>query len=124
MTVQEAVQLVMQAAVIGGDGEALVLEMGEPVRISEVAQQLADQAPDDIEIVYTGLRTGEKLHEELFGTGELDIRPHHPLISHVEVPPLDPARLRALDLGLDREAVVAALAELSTRPSSQGLARI
>jgi FlaA1/EpsC-like NDP-sugar epimerase len=124
MTVQEAVQLVMQAAVIGTDGEALVLEMGEPVRISEVARQLADQAPDDVEIVYTGLRPGEKLHEELFGDGEVDVRPHHPLISHVEVPPLDPAGLRALDLGIGRKPLIAALAELSIQPLNHKLARI
>jgi FlaA1/EpsC-like NDP-sugar epimerase len=96
MTVQEAVQLVIQAAAIGRDGEALVLEMGQPVRIAQVAKQLADQANSPVEIVYTGLRPGEKLHEELFGDGEQDDRPLHPLISHVAVPPLRPAEVRAL----------------------------
>ena len=73
MTVQEAVQLVIQAAAIGRDGEALVLDMGEPVRIADVARQLVEQAPGaPVEIVYTGLRPGEKLHEELFGDGEHD----------------------------------------------------
>jgi FlaA1/EpsC-like NDP-sugar epimerase len=47
-------------------------------------------------IVYTGLREGEKLHEELFGPGELDLRPSHPSISQVVVPPLDPAYLLSL----------------------------
>jgi len=122
MTVQEAVQLVMQAAVIGADGEALVLEMGEPVRISEVARQLAEQVPDGVEIVYTGLRPGEKLHEELFGADELDVRPHHPLISHVDVPPLDPAQLGVLDLLGDRQSLIDTLATLSTQPSGRGLA--
>ena len=51
MTVQEAVQLVIQAAAIGRDGEALVLDMGEPVRIADVAEQLVSQSPDPIEIV-------------------------------------------------------------------------
>ena len=97
MTVQEAVQLVIQAAAIGRDGEALVLEMGKPIRIAEVAKQMAEQADSPVEIVYTGLRPGEKLHEELFGDGEQDERPLHHLISHVAVPPLDPAEIRLLD---------------------------
>lgn len=89
MTVQEAVQLVIQAGAIGRDGEALVLDMGTPVRIDDVARQLASMAGQDIDIVYTGLRDGEKLHEELFSTREADARPLHPLISHVRVPPID-----------------------------------
>jgi FlaA1/EpsC-like NDP-sugar epimerase len=96
MTVQEAVQLVIQAAALGRGGEALVLEMGRPVRIAQVAKQMADQANSPVEIVYTGLRAGEKLHEELFGAGEKDVRPLHPLISHVSVPPLSPDRVRGL----------------------------
>jgi FlaA1/EpsC-like NDP-sugar epimerase len=67
----------------------LVLDMGSPVRISEVAKRLASEAPAPVDIVYTGLRPGEKLHENLFGSGEVDDRPVHPLISHVRVPPLD-----------------------------------
>jgi FlaA1/EpsC-like NDP-sugar epimerase len=97
MTVQEAVQLVIQAAAIGRDGEALVLEMGKPIRIAEVAKQMAEQADSPVEIVYTGLRPGEKLHEDLFGDGEADERPLHHLISHVAVPALDPAEIRMLD---------------------------
>jgi FlaA1/EpsC-like NDP-sugar epimerase len=112
MTVQEAVQLVIQAAAIGRDGEALVLDMGRPVRIADVARYLADQAPDQVEIVYTGLRAGEKLHEDLFGTGERDVRPLHPLISHVDVPPLDPARVRFLDAYAHRSDIVAELERL------------
>jgi hypothetical protein len=91
------VQLVVQAAAIGRDGEALVLEMGKPVRIAEVARQLADTADATVDIVYTGLRPGEKLHEDLFGTGERDDRPFHPLISHVGVPALDPDHVRFLN---------------------------
>ncbi len=88
MTVEEAVQLVIQAGAIGDNGEALVLDMGEPVKIADVARQLVAQAPRPVEIVYTGLRSGEKLHEDLFGTGEVDARPRHPLISQVQVPAL------------------------------------
>jgi FlaA1/EpsC-like NDP-sugar epimerase len=112
MTVQEAVQLVIQAAAIGRDGEALVLSMGEPVRIAQVARQMAELAAKPAEIVYTGLRQGEKLHEELFGRGERDVRPLHPLISHVQVPPLDPARLGALDPGRPPWELVARFAEV------------
>jgi FlaA1/EpsC-like NDP-sugar epimerase len=109
MTIQEAVQLVIQAAAIGGDGEALVLEMGKPVRIDEVARQMADLAPKPVEIRYTGLRPGEKRHEDLFGLGEVDRRPSHPLIAHVEVPPLDPERVRRLDADADADVVIAQL---------------
>ncbi len=58
MTVEEAVQLVIQAGAIGRSGEAMVLDMGEPVRIADVAKRLADQADRPIEIIYTGLRPG------------------------------------------------------------------
>jgi FlaA1/EpsC-like NDP-sugar epimerase len=112
MTVQEAVQLVIHAAAIGRDGEALVLEMGEPVSITEVARQLAANASASVDIVYTGLRPGEKLHEELFGDGERDVRPLHPLISHVDVPALDPALVRSLDPYGPREKLIADLARL------------
>jgi FlaA1/EpsC-like NDP-sugar epimerase len=89
MTIPEAVQLVIQAGAIGRDGEALVLDMGEPVRIVDVARQLVALSGEDIEIVFTGLRPGEKLHEELFGSGETASRDAHPLISHVPVDALE-----------------------------------
>jgi FlaA1/EpsC-like NDP-sugar epimerase len=90
MTIPEACQLVLQAAAIGSGSEALVLEMGAPVKIADVARSLICRAQrNDVEIVYTGLRAGEKLHEELFGSSEVrDYRPSHPLVSHVSVPPL------------------------------------
>ena len=74
MTIAEAGQLIMQAAVLGRGGEVFVLDMGQPVRISYLAEQLirlAGKEPGrDIEIVYTGLRPGEKLFEELFHAHE------------------------------------------------------
>ena len=109
MTVEEAVQLVIQAGAIGRGGEVLVLDMGEPVRIADVAHRLAAQAERPIDIVYTGLRPGEKLHEVLLGEGEIDARPRHPRIAQVPVPPLDPATL-ALDPALDPSALTAAMA--------------
>jgi FlaA1/EpsC-like NDP-sugar epimerase len=70
MTIPEACQLILQAAVLGRGGEIFALDMGEPVRIRYLAEQmirLAHRRPDDdIRIVYTGLRPGEKLYEELF----------------------------------------------------------
>ncbi len=70
MTISEASQLIMQAAVLGSGGEIYVLDMGEPVKITYLAEQLirlAGHEPGrDIQIVYTGLRPGEKLYEELF----------------------------------------------------------
>lgn len=86
MTVGEAVQLVIQAAAIGRDGEALVLDMGEPVRILDVARQLITMAGRDVDIVFTGLRPGEKMHEQLMGAAETGDRPIHPLVTHVAVP--------------------------------------
>lgn len=95
MTIPEAVELVIQAAAIGRPGEALVLDMGSPVRIDDVARQLIDLADHQVPVVYTGLREGEKLHEELFGDGETDQRPFHRSISHVSVPTLPADRVRA-----------------------------
>lgn len=70
MTIAEASQLIMQAAVLGAGGEIYVLDMGEPVKITYLAEQLirlAGKEPGrDIQIIYTGLRPGEKLYEELF----------------------------------------------------------
>ncbi len=74
MTIPEACQLIMQAAVLGNGGEIFVLDMGEPIQIRYLAEQmirLANKIPGkDIEIVYTGLRPGEKLFEELFHENE------------------------------------------------------
>jgi len=69
MTIPEAVGLVMQAAVIGKGGEIFVLDMGQPVKICDLARQMIElsglKVGDDIEIKYTGLKPGEKLYEEL-----------------------------------------------------------
>lgn len=73
MTIKEASQLVLQAGALGQGGEIFVLDMGEPVKILDVAKhliQLSGKKLHDIEIVYTGLRPGEKMYEELFYTGE------------------------------------------------------
>jgi FlaA1/EpsC-like NDP-sugar epimerase len=120
MTVQEAVELVIQAAAIGRDGEALVLDMGSPVRIDDVARQLIKLSGKPIDIQYTGLRPGEKMDEVLFGEGEPDERPVHPLVSHVEVPPVGEAIARALLPSVTQRLVAEGLRGLclGMRPSS------
>jgi len=109
MTVQEAAQLVIQAAAHGEDGQALVLDMGKPVLIADVARRLIEQAPRPIEVVFTGLRPGEKLHEDLLASDEIDRRPSHPLVSQVDVPPLDPVLALELDPWAPHAEVLAAL---------------
>jgi FlaA1/EpsC-like NDP-sugar epimerase len=111
MTVDEAVQLVLQASVIGGSGEVLVLDMGEPVRIADIARRLSAQSAQAIDIVFTGLRPGEKLAEDLLGVGEVDYRPSHPLVRHALVAPLDPRELSVLDVADDAEKLRLRLAE-------------
>ena len=93
MTISEAVQLVVQAGAIGRTGEVLVLDMGKPVNIYDVAEQLVKNSGKPIKIEVVGLRVGEKVHEELFAEGETDERPRHPLISHVAAKPIDQASL-------------------------------
>ena len=88
MTISEAVQLVIQAGAIGSSGEVLVLDMGNPVSIYDVATQLVSNSRKTVAIEIVGLRAGEKVHEELFGDREIDTSPHHPLISHVKVVPI------------------------------------
>jgi FlaA1/EpsC-like NDP-sugar epimerase len=89
MTISEAVQLVIQAGAIGNSGEVLVLDMGKPVSIYDVATRLVSNSQKPVSIEIVGLRAGEKVHEELFGDGEVDTRPKHPLISHVPVIPIN-----------------------------------
>jgi FlaA1/EpsC-like NDP-sugar epimerase len=84
MTIPEAAQLVLQAGAIGDGGEILVLDMGEPVRIVNLANDLITlsglRPNEDIDIVFTGAREGEKLFEELGMTNEKMIRTWHPKI--------------------------------------------
>ena len=84
MTIPEASQLVMQAAAIGRGGEIFVLDMGRPVRILDLAEdmiKLSGLTPyEDVEIVFTGVRPGEKLFEELEMSGENLLKTQHPKI--------------------------------------------
>jgi FlaA1/EpsC-like NDP-sugar epimerase len=121
MTIKEAVQLVIQAAAIGSDGEALVLDMGAPVSINTVAHQLIEMSGKRVEVVYSGLRDGEKMHEELFGHGELDVRNAHPLISHTRVPGTDLGLVRSLDPWGTRSAAIESLSALCSSMSQKVL---
>jgi FlaA1/EpsC-like NDP-sugar epimerase len=114
MTIPESVQLVIQAGAVGRPGEVLVLDMGDPIRIDDVARMMIRESRKQIEIVYTGLRPGEKLHEELFGDGEtVDYRPIHPLISHAMVPPIDIQRVTELDTDSVPEKITLGLRNLT-----------
>jgi len=89
MTIPEAVQLVLEAGTMGQGGEIFVFDMGKPVKIVNLARKmikLAGYEPGtDIDIVYTGLRPGEKLYEELLNSEELTLPTHHEKISIARV---------------------------------------
>ncbi|MGD7788736.1 polysaccharide biosynthesis protein [Propionibacteriaceae bacterium Y1700] len=90
MTIPEACQLTLQAAAIGMSGGVLVLDMGTPISILSVAERLIAQSGKKIEVVFTGLRPGEKMHEVLFSDHEQGTRSAHELIRQVSVPPVSP----------------------------------
>jgi FlaA1/EpsC-like NDP-sugar epimerase len=99
MTIPEAVALVIQAGAIGGRGRILVLDMGDPIRILDLARnmiRLSGKEPDrDVEITFIGVRPGEKIHEELFAEGETWKPTTHPKIVALDVSPVDRAWLEA-----------------------------
>lgn len=88
MTISEACQLILQASVMGNGGEIFLLDMGSPIKISYLAEQmirLSGKTPEkDIEIRYTGLRPGEKLVEELFYPEEKLVKTDHEKIHRLE----------------------------------------
>jgi FlaA1/EpsC-like NDP-sugar epimerase len=113
MTVEEAVQLVVQGGAIGEPGQVLVLDMGKPVRIADVARQLAASRTPEVPIEFTGLRPGEKLHEQLFNPFEHAAPGAHPLIHHADVPPLAPDIVRAIDVHLPDDEMLEVLRTLA-----------
>ena len=114
MTISEAAQLVLQAAAMAGGGEVFVLDMGEPVKILDLARRMvelsgmqlrsADHPAGDIEIVITGLRPGEKLYEELL-LGDNPIPTVHPRIMKAREEGLDWAALQPRLDALQRAVV-------------------
>ena len=87
MTVSEAVHLVLQSILIGESGETLILDMGNPISIDMVAKNMIEASGKSIKIEYTGLRDGEKLHEQLVGVNEKIYRGKHKDIMHTRVEP-------------------------------------
>jgi FlaA1/EpsC-like NDP-sugar epimerase len=106
MTIPEAVQLVVQAGAIGGRGQVYVLDMGEPVRILDLAEKmirLSGKEPGrDVAIEIVGARPGERLHEELVGDGETVSTTAHEAILRVSRPPVAADWLDAELSELDR----------------------
>ena len=96
MTIREAVHLVLQASALGNNGSTLILDMGNPVRISDIAEFMIAQSSRDIYIEYTGLRAGEKLHETLTSVSENSLATSHPLITSTHVLAIDPETFHAL----------------------------
>ena len=127
MTIEEAVQLVIQAGAIGDGGEVLVLEMGDQVRITDLARRLIEQSDAPVEIVFTGLRDGEKVQEVLVGRSEVSEPTSHALINRVAVPSLEFTALPRLDRSMGDGALLMELRNLcepeleeSLRPPAAG----
>ncbi|MEZ4740469.1 MAG: nucleoside-diphosphate sugar epimerase/dehydratase [Flavobacteriales bacterium] len=120
MTIPEACRLVLEAATMGKGGEIFVFDMGLPMRIADLAEKmvrLSGLEPNvDIDIVYTGLRPGEKLYEELLATSENTLPTHHPRILIGKVRSADPAlvlrMVDALSVGTNAEDLVQRMKEL------------
>jgi FlaA1/EpsC-like NDP-sugar epimerase len=96
MSIPEAAQLVLQAAFMGKGGEIFVLDMGEPVKITDLARQmirLSGMSESDIQIQYTGLRPGEKLYEEPLADAETTLPTPHPKLRIARVRAPEHARL-------------------------------
>jgi FlaA1/EpsC-like NDP-sugar epimerase len=105
MTIPEATSLVVQAGAMGGRGQVYVLDMGEPVKILDLAKQmirLSGRKEADVPIVFTGARAGEKLHEVLWNEGETVGPTSHPKIMRAARPQIDAAWLEEALAELER----------------------
>lgn len=121
MLIPEAAQLVLQAGAIGRDGRVMVLDMGTPVKIVDVARELIAMSGKVIDIQFTGLRPGEKLTEVLFTSGEQHLDTEHPLITAVDVPAIGAETIRRD--GLTHYVVAEALRTQATSDDSAGIDR-
>jgi FlaA1/EpsC-like NDP-sugar epimerase len=105
MSIPEAAQLVLQAAGMGRGGEVFVLDMGEPLKVVDVARnliRLSGYTTDQIRIVFTGLRPGEKLYEELLADSETTRETHHQKLRIAKTPPADHSRISAILAWIER----------------------
>ena len=127
MTVEEAVQLVIQAGAIGRNGKVLVLDMGEQVTIADVARQMANGSDPPIRIEFTGLRPGEKMREDLISDYEASFTSQHPMIRYVDVPTLNPNLVCDIDAAVDDLVLVETLQglcdDMAARAATVGLRR-
>ena len=99
MSIPEAAQLVLQAGLMGNGGEIFVLDMGEPVKIADLARELirlSGLSEDDIKIEYTGLRPGEKLYEELLADSERTLPTQHPKLRIAQSRPVQAEWLKQM----------------------------
>jgi hypothetical protein len=121
MTIEEAVQLVIQAGAIGRGGSTMVLDMGEPVRILDLAKRMIAESNRSISVTYSGLRPGEKLHEELYAAVEHPEPAAHPLLSSVFVPELAPEAVASLPVFGEADGVRAELERVCYLPRGEVL---
>jgi FlaA1/EpsC-like NDP-sugar epimerase len=126
MTIPEAVSLIVQAGAIGAGGHVYVLDMGEPVSIYELAEnmiRLSGKVPErDIAIRVTGVRAGEKLHEVLWNADEAAEPTAHPKILAASQAPIDPAWLEGELHELERLVDEGGTLELVSRLSAMSRA--
>src|SRR5690625_5828971 len=103
MSIPEAAQLVLQAAAMGEGGEIFVLDMGEPVQILQLAKNmihLGGYSEEEIKIVFTGLRPGEKMYEELLADAEQTVQTPHPKLRMASARPAAAAVIREVQYWL------------------------
>jgi len=108
MSIPEAAQLVLQAGCMGLGGEVFVMDMGEPVKIVDLARdmiRLSELSESDIRIVYTGLRPGEKLFEELLADDEHTRPTPHPKLRIAKAREVDPGWIQGLLSWLDQDRI-------------------
>jgi len=114
MTIPEAVRLVLQAGAIGRPGEIMILDMGEPVRIIDMARRLIQHMDPSVEIEITGLRSGEKKDEILIGNDEIAVVREHERVMHAVGQPIAAEMLSLVDLD-DARGLTAALSMSDAR---------